>query len=1189
MKRMLFTLIGILFITIPVSSQEKNFIKEWIVMGTFQNSDSQLLLRTDYLNNEKQVTPSPGDNYTGREWRTETVTDAGNLNFNRMGFDVTEYCAVYTHIYVHSDREENVAVHIGSDDGVSMFVNGKLVHYNPTYRGWGADQDRVIARIGKGWNRFLFKVFNGGGGFDFSARITDLNDDVIPDLNYSINNPYKGSDFITPEVEAWIIADRSVLASEFVRNGRNLAFPIDLYMKNIGTAEVKDLNLLLSAEDENGTVILSKDFITDLNEDGPTRIFLEKNDLSRIIGRTEKLEISVNWGEKTDESEIRFSDTDILNAILRTNSLSLPPATSSKLEYLDSNLRWAMLFLGSDLEIEREFIKTLTANFLEKDWKKVESDLDGLIGKIKTVSEEIKKNTIYFAGNAHIDMAWLWKFEETVQVCYETFASALDFADKYDEFVYIQSQAQAYWWIENRFPEMFERIREKVRNGQWEIVGGMWVEPDLNVPSGEALVRQILYGKRYFLDKFGVDVKIGYNPDTFGYNLMLPQIFRKSGIEYFITQKIGWNDTNRFPHRLFWWESPDGSRLLTFFPFTYVHDARHNTTASQFRQYREMTGSRDQLVLYGVGNHGGGPTQQNIDRIQDMKALDTFPTVKESSAIDFMEVVAKSENAADYPVWNDELYLEYHRGTLTSQASTKKNNRLSEILLEEAEKFSVISGMKYPSGEINEAWRLTMFNQFHDILPGSSINEVYDDAEVQYAFVKSLTERVINKAINTTVNSIDYGDEGIPVVVFNPLSWERTELTSITPPDEFTEVMGLYDTGGNEIAYELMDGEVAFIAENVPSTGYKTYYLRGKQKLKARSELKIGEDFLENEYMRVEINSESGNITSIFDKMNGREVIESGKEGNVLELFEDIPSQWDAWNIGYTGKEWRIEDVKNISVKNNDALKVSLRIEKEFSGSRYAQNLVLYKNSPRLDIENTVDWDESHRLLKAAFNLGVKNDFATYEISYGTIQRAAVPKNSFDRAKFEVSGHKWIDMTDESGEFGVSLLNDSKYGFDVKDSKMRITLLKAPKYPDPEADIGKHKFTYSIYPHKGDWREGETYRKGYELNYPLITVEGKRSGNTKPEDFSFVKCDNPEIMITAVKKSEDSDDIIIRFFETHGKQVDTRLTFADNIVRVKETDLIERPLRNLHFSGNEITIATNPYEIKTILVKFDRN
>jgi alpha-mannosidase len=399
--------------------------------------------------------------------------------------------------------------------------------------------------------------------------------------------------------------------------------------------------------------------------------------------------------------------------------------------------------------------------------------------------------------------------------------------------------------------------------------------------------------------------------------------------------------------------------------------------------------------------------------------------------------------------------------------------------------------------------------------------------------------------------------------------------------------MGLYTGSGLEIPYELIDQDIVFIAEDIPSIGYATYYLRKTRTARAKPDMKIGKDFLENEYLRVVLDAKTGNIASIFDKVNKKEILEQGKGGNVLEIFEDIPSEFDAWNIGYTGKEWKIEDVKSLSIKTQNPYRVSLRVERAFGDSTFTQDLTLLKGVPRLDIENTIDWKESHRLLKAAFNLAVKNDFATYEIPYGTIERAAVPKNSLDKAKYEVCGHTWIDLTDQSGTYGVSLLNDSKYGFDIKDSKMRITLLRAPKYPDPEADRGAHKFAYSIYPHKGDWREGQTFHKGYELNYPLRAMIGGSSGSTgRPESLSLVAASSPDIMITAVKKAEDSDHIVVRFFELHGKMVDAKLVFSKEPLRAAEADLIERPLRDVGFKGKTVLVPTRPHEIKTLLIRF---
>ncbi len=1187
MRKTIIALITIFLFSGAVLAQDKEFISEWLVMGTFQNNQVELLLNTDYLNGEKTVTPSQGDIFTGREWKKERILEAGNINFNQMNFEINEQCVVYVHNYVYSEKEQNIAVHIGSDDGVSMFVNGKLVHYNMTWRGWGADQDKVFARIGKGWNRFLFKVFNGSGGFDFSARITDQSDNKIPGLRYELDNPYKDQTFITPDVESWIIVEEANLASNLVRKGKNYFYPINLFIKNIGTRDVNDLYVSLNGTDVTGNTLFSKREKIKIPDSGPYSIFLNEKDISKLLSSKSKLDIEITWADKSETSSLEFNNDIFLNTLFTSDMHNLPENITEKIEYLDLNLKWARFFLENKFSIEDNFTVNLADNFFNNKWKNADKNLDTLIEKVKTASRSLKENTIHFAGNAHIDMAWLWKFEETVQVSYETFASALNFADMDDEFVYSQSQAQAYWWIENRFPNMFKKIQEKVKNGQWEIVGGMWIEPDLNVPSGEALVRQILYGKRYFLDKFGVDVRIGYNPDSFGYNIMLPQIFKKAGIDFFITQKIGWNDTNKFPHRLFWWESPDGSRILTFFPHTYVHSAQTTETASQFKEFKEMSGSNDQLVLYGVGNHGGGPTQVHIDNIQKMKKIDAFPTVKESSTIDFMKLSNENAQKLDYPVYKDELYLEYHRGVQTTQADNKRSNRISEILLEEAEKFAVIADNEYPRDELNEAWRLTMFNQFHDILPGTSISEVYDDSDVQYAFVKSLGDRMINNALTETINKINYKSEGIPVVVFNPLSWERTEVTQVMPPEHYEDGMGLFDSDGNEIPYIVLEGQISFIAEKIPSVGYKTYYLRTGRNRSLTSEMKVTDNTIENSSLIVTLDPTTGNIISLFDKKNNREVLEPGKQGNVLELLDDRPSQWDAWNIGFNGEMWEVNDVKKMSVKSNSPLKASIRIEKEFSSSQYAQELILYKDSPVLDIVTSVDWDEHRKFLKAAFNLNVKNDVATYEIPYGTIQRATIPKNSFDEAKTEVAAQKWIDLTDRSGDYGVSLLNDSKYGFDIKESKMRISLLKAPKYPDPNADIGKHKFTYSLYPHKGGWREADTFRKAYQLNYPLIARTGGRNTGDMPEVLSYASTDQPEIIITVVKKSEDSDDIIVRFHETHGKQVNTTLKFNKSIVRVKETDLIERPLETLDFNGKEVTIPTKPYEIKTILVKFD--
>jgi len=1185
MKKLFLFFVLFLILVSSAFSQGTDYISEWLVLGTFPNTDTETILSKEYIKKEGQVIPSIGDSYVGKEWRVVKAKEQGRVNFNNVDFEEHEYCVVYAHIYVYSDAERNVIIHIGSDDGVALYVNGSRVHFNKIWRGWSPDQDRVLARIGEGWNRLLFKVFNGGGGFDLSARITDTEGDVIPDLRYKVDNPYKGQEFARADVQPWVVCDKIEYPEKFQIEEHNFIFPFKLYLRNLGTEEIPDLTLVLKGLDKNDTEILSKYSKLTLNEDGPEYLNIKEKELLTLLKAAEELQLQIKWSNEKSVSYTKFDKNRVLKAILNTDNKQIPFQIKNKLDYLRTNIDWALYFAEDRFKIEDNYVLTVTESFFSENWIELDKKLEDKVSKIKSITPGLKKNTIYFTGNAHIDIAWLWKFEETVQVCYETFRSALDFADKYDFFIYSQSQAQAYWWMENRFPKLFKEIREKINEGQWEVVGGMWVEPDLNIPSGEALARQILYGKRYFLKKFGIDINVGYNPDTFGYCWTLPQIFKKAGIGYFITQKIGWNDTNKFPYRAFWWKSPDGSKVLTFFPFTYVHNADPERTASQFLEYKKVSGKNDQLVLYGVGNHGGGPTQKNIDNIQKMKKIDAFPKVVTSSTRKFMEILDKKYD--EFPVWDDELYLEYHRGTYTTQAKTKKNNRKSEIYLEEAEKYAVISGIEYPVDELNEAWRLTLFNQFHDILPGSSIPEVYDDADVQYENVKKLTGKVIKWSTDKIINSINYKSEGIPVVVFNPLSWARSDIVEFEVPSEYKSDIGLYDYQDNEIPYEIVDGEICFSGVEIPSVGYKTFYLKEGRTKRIKQGLKIGKDFLENEFLRIEINTDNGNIKRIYDKTNKKEVLEEGREGNILEAFEDIPDMYDAWNIGYTGKNWKIDNVKNIFIKTENPQKVVLRIIREYNKSTFAQDLVLNRGIPRLDIENSIDWNESHVLLKAAFNLNVKNEEATFEIPFGTIRRATIPRNKFEEAKFEVSGHKWIDLTDEDGDYGVSMLNDCKYGFDFKGSKMRITLLRSPKSPDPKADIGKHKFTYSIYPHNYGWKKGRTFNKAYELNYPMTAriSPKKRNGNLLQE-FSFIKVENPGIVVSAIKKAEDSDNIILRFYEIFGKDTDVKIIFNKKLKGVKETDLIERPIKDIKFIGKELIVKTKPYEIKTLLLEF---
>lgn len=824
-----------------------------------------------------------------------------------------------------------------------------------------------------------------------------------------------------------------------------------------------------------------------------------------------------------------------------------------------------------------------------------------------------KSDTVYMVGNSHIDAAWLWPMEETVQVVHDTFKRALDLMDKNPDYKYAQSSALFYMWLEEYYPELYKRVREKVKEGQWEVVGGQIIEPDLNISSGESLVRQSLYAQKYFKEKFGKYVNIGWVPDVFGFSYQVPQILKKSGMDYFVTTKLNWNDTNKFPYEYFKWRGLDGSELITYKP-TYDYSTVHNKNqVKNTLNFPKSLGINKSMALFGTGDHGGGPTQQNLDTFRSFDEDPEMPSVKLKTASEYFADTANE--VSKLPVWDNEMYLEYHRGTYTTQAAVKKYNRKSEIAAEETEKFASIAewlgGTSYPQDKINEAWKLININQFHDILPGSSIPAVYDRAWNDYEIALNLLRSSLENSLASIAQRADTSKEGIPLVVFNPLSWDRTDIvkTTITLPTESPAHIKVFDSEGNQTISQILNQkgklvEIAFKA-TVPSMGYKVYYVKTEDEPAelAHAETKdaaaditalepVCEDTdlytMENDFLRVEINKKTGNIKQIYDKVNNREVF-SGGEGNQLHILEDTPRNWDAWDVDKDDMEAEptvLDNPASVEIIKNGPLMATIRVTKNWSNSKFIQDITLYEGIPRVDVDMTADWHESHKMLKVAFPLSVNPPKATFEIGYGSIERSTTRENSFDAARFEVSGHKWADMSE--GGFGVSILNDCKYGWDVLGNRIRLSLLRSPKWPDPNADMGKHEFTYSIYPHGGDWREANTVQEAYELNYPLIAIQTTRHSGDLGDSFSFLSVDKPNVIITVVKKSEDGKDLIVRMYETQGKEVTANIAFPADIIKADETNLLEEDIAPASFSGNVLTAKLGKFEIKTFRVKLKK-
>lgn len=854
----------------------------------------------------------------------------------------------------------------------------------------------------------------------------------------------------------------------------------------------------------------------------------------------------------------------------------------------------------------QQTVMTLDLQALESgEMARFTASADQVRNDLKPVSDFAKRFTLFFDSNAHIDAAWLWRQGETIEVCKNTFTSVLNMMDTRSDFTYTQSAAAYYYWMETMYPDVYKRIQQRVKEGRWEVIGGMWVEPDCNLPDGESWMRHLLYAKRYFKKQLGVDVTVGWNPDSFGYNLNMPLFYRLAGIDAFITQKIGWNDTNVFPYRVFWWESPDGSRILSYFPFDYVNEISNPyTLVDWLRQFEANTGFKNMLMLFGVGDHGGGPSNEMLDRIDLLTKATIYPTIKYGTAGSYLTWM-KSQDLSTLPVWEDELYLEYHRGTYTTQAKMKEFNRTSEVLLTNAEKFSTLStlaGGTYHRSALEDAWRLTMFNQFHDILPGSSIREVYIDATETHTEAQKIARVELNTSLDQLTKSVNTSSikNGTPLVVFNPLSWNRTEVVQYLLPQGDERAYAVFDIGGKEIASQVFRVDrftrsILFTASDVPSIGYKTYVLKAQEPKAGSTALKADNGTLENEYFKVVLDTESGWIKSILDKRSSKEILSA--PANRLQILEDKPSAWDAWNIGLTGTEYPSRLTK-VEIVERGPVRTILRTHREYRKpgtsasfptedyptSFFTQDIILTAGSDRIDFRTNADWWEEKTMLKVAFPVSVSSPMATYEIPYGSIQRTTERKNSLDSAKFEVAAIRWADVS--QNDYGISLLNRAKYGYDIKGSTMRLSLLRSPKWPDPTADRGKHSIEYALYPHQGNWARAKTVQRGYEYNNPMIVAAAGVHKGSLPTAHSFVTLGPSNLVLSTIKKAEDSEAWVLQWYDAIGQDVEATLTLPRPVKRAVTTNALEEDGNPLKAEKNTLKVKTKKNGVTTVKIEF---
>lgn len=815
-------------------------------------------------------------------------------------------------------------------------------------------------------------------------------------------------------------------------------------------------------------------------------------------------------------------------------------------------------------------------------------------------------------GHTHIDVAWKWTVEQTREKTGRSFATVLKLMDEYPGYRFMSSQPQLYAFLKERYPELYARVKERIAQGRWEPEGGMWVEADCNLTSGESLVRQLLHGKRFFREEFGVDSRVLWLPDVFGYSGALPQIMKRSGIEYFMTTKLAWNQINQFPYDTFLWKGIDGTQILTHlvttlnvgqsedsYFTTYNGELHPDAILGGWKRYQNKEINNDILISFGYGDGGGGPSREMLETSVRMeKGIRGIPKVRQAfSRTYFDELKKRVEGNRRLGAWEGELYFEYHRGTYTSMARNKRSNRKCEGKLMDLELLGVLSG-DYPAQALERMWKTVLRNQFHDILPGSSIHEVYEVTRQEYEEVLQETEALIGERLERL-----YGkEEGIRVL--NTLGFVRDDVVHLGELD----AQALEDMEGNVYPVQRTEAGSLVYLRGLPSKGSRRYRIlkerEGRRLDKAGAEGGIQKaagasvfhregNHLETPFYIVEFD-ENGLLSSLYDKENDREVLQEGRKGNLLRMYEDKPQKYDNWDIDmyYTEKFWDAEALSHMEWTEEGPVCTVLRQERRISRSMIRQEIFFYGDSRRIDFKTWVDWKERQHLLKVHFPVDVHTDEAVFEIQFGNVARKVHQNTSWDQARFEVCGQKWMDLSE--GHYGVSLLNDCKYGHSVENGCIGLTLIKSGIFPNPAADQEEHTFTYSLYPHGEGWRQAGTVREAYQLNVPAyVWGAGGASQQTDscscvsvcPPETSYASVDRSNVILETIKQAEDGKGVILRLYESENARTKMRV-YMENLAgkQVYECSLMEERERRIPVEGDSFADVIRPYEIKTYLV-----
>jgi alpha-mannosidase len=1176
------------------------YLREWLVLGSFPGFPKDLMVQA--LIPELSCLPAPGQKQSGLAWKALQAEDRIiNLESLTRSWAHHSQCCAYAHAYVHSPSAGEALLSLGSDDGAVMWFNGERVFAFGGARGNTPDQDRVPVSLMAGWNRVLIKVLQYDGGWSFCLRLLDRFQQPVKGLAYSLKDPLKGR---------WPKPDKSKLPLAFILQpplpsecaqllpGQSLK--LELQVQNMGAAPLKGVALELRAEGMPAKALALPPLAPLAGH--AFRLEMPGHVWARSYSTPLKLKASLKGKAMSLEQELKTRLGSAFSAAAGMPHAYLRPAEAAKLQALRAEIALAPEILEESAALEAA-VSRLCLGLLKAEAGLARPALEAASALLTQIQAGLKGQSVLLVGHAHIDMNWLWRWDETVQCCADTFSQALRFMGEFPQFRFTQSQAACYEAMQNEEPEIFAGIRKAVKAGKWNVVGGMWVEGDTNLCSGEAIARSCLLAQNYFGAQLGVRARVGWLPDNFGHVAQLPQILRLAGMDSFYHSRTGPEP------QLYWWEGLDGSRVLAKTGQGY-NDAVSPALRRQPLGLPKQ--APQQMFVYGVGDHGGGPTRRDIEGALAMQGRKLFPEIKFASADEYFERVRPQADGLH--LQKGELGYIFE-GCYTNIATLKQGNRDLENALQAAEALAFAAkslGLAWPKATLAEAWKILAFNQFHDILPGSAIHPSNDDSRALYARGLQLARQVRSKSLRLIAGKVALAaGEGSPIVVFNPLGWERDEIAEaeLIFTERFHSVKML-DPQGREIPVQVVRTRdfgcdfhvwVRFKARAVPAFGYQCYRLipetKGeplmmvewgdsqyepiplpKPKPGATSLLRREGFKIKNPYLEVEFDPKDGSITSLRRLKGGKAGpnLFSGKGGNALGIYMEKPHPMSAWTLDPTASgPLPLKALKALEIVQEGPQSVTLRAELAWGRSTFRLLTTVHADSPRIDCVLKADWLETGSatsdgpMLRALWNLAKEPKALTSDVPYGVLDRA--PGR-------EVPAQKWVSAS------GLALYNRGKYGHSLEKDCLRLSLLRSSYDPDGFPDLGHHEMHWALEAHDGDYRAAGLARKGLSYNVPLECHQARAQKGPLPETHSFLPLkSSPDFVPSGLKLAEDGKSALLRGYDSGGKGA----AFSLKAGKAEDVNLLEEPFEknSVRAKGGWASLKVKPWGIASLKLR----